>query len=143
MHVESGFLPLQQPAWLRLGGLSHFIAMSHRKQDHRPSARRRGYGAAWQRESKDFLALPGNRICRHCRVRPATLVDHRRAHKGDMQLFWDRTNWVPSCGPCNSRKAAMSEGGFGNRKREFTPRVKGCDASGWPLDPRSHWCKER
>lgn len=31
-----------------------------------------------------------------------------------MRLFWDKANWRAVAGRCNSRKAAASEGGFGN-----------------------------
>lgn len=45
------------------------------------------------------------------------MVDHRKAHKGDMRLFWDRSNWQPMARGCNSRKAVREEGGFGHRPR--------------------------
>jgi 5-methylcytosine-specific restriction protein A len=77
----------------------------------RPSAHARGYDREWQRESKRFLGLPGNDLCA-CGS-PATLVDHRKAHKGDQRLFWDPANWQPMCRPCNSRKNVRQEGGFG------------------------------
>lgn len=90
----------------------------------------------WRSVSKAFLAEPGNGICHHCRRVPATMVDHRIAHKGNPHLFWDRANWVPCCGPCNSRKAAQAEGGFGNAPGAFKPRrLKGVDVDGWPLGP--------
>jgi 5-methylcytosine-specific restriction endonuclease McrA len=79
----------------------------------RPSAAARGYDSKWQRESKAFLAKPENRKCFYC-LAPATCVDHAIPHKGNKKLFWDRSNWRPSCGPCNSRKNAKTEGGFGN-----------------------------
>ncbi len=82
----------------------------------RPSAAARGYGARWRRESKEHLAA--NPWCVPCqRVghrTPATMVDHVKPHKGDVQLFWDKSNWQSSCLPCNSRKAAKFEGAFGN-----------------------------
>lgn len=78
----------------------------------RPSARQRGYDTKWERESKAFLAQPGHERCVHCGA-PATLVDHKQAHKGDMKLFWSRSNWQPSCGRCNRAKAIRCEGGFG------------------------------
>jgi 5-methylcytosine-specific restriction protein A len=88
----------------------------------RPSASERGYDARWQRESKEFLKA--NRWCRPCALKgrrtPATCVDHVIAHKGDKTKFWDKSNWQPSCGPCNSSKNARLEGGFGReslRKR--------------------------
>ncbi|WP_415405336.1 HNH endonuclease [Tateyamaria sp. SN3-11] len=33
----------------------------------------------------------------------ATLVDHITPHKGDTNLFWDRTNWQPLCITCHSK----------------------------------------
>lgn len=80
----------------------------------RPSARARGYDSKWERESKAFLALPPNRLCACGCGRPADMVDHRIAHKGDMRLFWDRSNWQPMARGCNSRKAIREEGAFGN-----------------------------
>lgn len=80
----------------------------------RPSARKRGYDSKWSRESKAFLALPGNQLCACGCGQVADMVDHRIAHKGDMRLFWDRTNWQPMNRRCNSRKAVLTEGAFGN-----------------------------
>lgn len=91
-----------------------------KREAERPSARQRGYTAEWERESKAFLALPHNRLCACGCGRDANMVDHRIAHKGDMQVFWDRTNWQPFNRICNSRKAAASEGGFGNLQKTFT-----------------------
>src|SRR5690606_5357679 len=80
----------------------------------RPSARARGYDSKWQRESKAFLARPENRHCACGCGQLADMVDHRIAHKGDMRLFWDRSNWQPMARGCNSRKAIKEEGAFGN-----------------------------
>jgi 5-methylcytosine-specific restriction enzyme A len=83
----------------------------------RPSARQRGYDTRWQRASADFLARPENKHCACGCGHLADMVDHKRAHKGDMRLFWDRANWQPMNQRCNSRKAASREGGFGNPER--------------------------
>jgi len=88
-----------------------------RKQEieqQRPSAGERGYGAKWRKESAQFLALPGNQHCACGCGRRADMVDHKVAHKGDHHLFWSRSNWQPMKRGCNSRKAAATEGGFGN-----------------------------
>jgi 5-methylcytosine-specific restriction enzyme A len=82
---------------------------------HRPNAMQRGYDGKWQKESKAFLALPGNERCACGCGRRADMVDHKVAHKGDMKLFWDRANWQPMRLGCNSRKAILQEGGFGNQ----------------------------
>ncbi|MEJ0097872.1 MAG: HNH endonuclease [Bauldia sp.] len=80
----------------------------------RPTARERGYDSKWQRESKAFLNEPQNRFCSCGCGRPADVVDHKVAHKGDKRLFWGRSNWQPMARACNSRKAVRYEGGFGN-----------------------------
>lgn len=87
------------------------------QERQRGSARERGYDSKWERESKAFLALPENRLCACGCGRPADMVDHKTAHKGDRRLFWSRSNWQPMNRRCNSRKAARAEGGFGNPVR--------------------------
>jgi len=81
----------------------------------RPSARERGYDNKWERVSKAFLALPENRFCACGCGKPADMVDHKVAHKADKRLFWNRSNWQPMNRRCNSRKAVLTEGGFGRR----------------------------
>jgi len=75
----------------------------------RPSAHDRGYDSKWRRESKEFLALPHNRLCACGCGRVADCVDHKVPHRGDMKLFWDRKNWQPlASSPCHaSRKQRM------------------------------------
>jgi len=104
----------------------------------RPSARKRGYTGKWERESKDFLALPENRYCVCGCGRVADVVDHRIPHKGDMRLFWDRSNWQPMHRRCNSRKAVLREGAFGNAPSNRSYGSPGCKPDGSPRDP-SHW----
>lgn len=36
----------------------------------------------------------------------ATVVDHKRPHRGDLQLFWDRNNWQGLCEDCHRDKTA-------------------------------------
>lgn len=79
----------------------------------RGSAASRGYGGSWRKESKAFLALPGNERCACGCGRVANVVDHAIAHKGDQELFWRRSNWRAMNLACNSRKAVATEGGFG------------------------------
>lgn len=80
----------------------------------------RGYGRAWQKYSRARLAAfplcvdPHNRHAG--RPVAATCTDHIRAHKGDMVLFWQRSNHQSLCAECNAFKAVKEEGGFGNRR---------------------------
>lgn len=65
----------------------------------RPNSTQRGYGGAWEKARKGFLAK--HPFCRSC-GRFASVVDHIIPHRGDRRLFWDRNNWQPLCTPCHS-----------------------------------------
>jgi 5-methylcytosine-specific restriction protein A len=103
-------------------------------KDARPSARERGYTRKWEQARKAFLASNPTCAC----GAPATIVDHKTPHRGDLKLFWSRSNWQPMCVPCHGRKTVRQDGGFGNaRCEDWTPRGA-CDDTGRPLD-RGHW----
>ena len=85
------------------------------RTDRRKTAER-GYGARWQRERKAFLAQPENVLCVMCkaegRITAATVVDHKDAHRGDMEVFWDRSRWQPLCKPHHDgAKQALEKSG--------------------------------
>lgn len=73
----------------------------------RPCARKRGYTRRWERASKAYLRE--HPLCVKCleddRVESATVVDHIVPHRGDMKLFWDRSNWQAMCESCHNRKS--------------------------------------
>lgn len=74
----------------------------------------RGYGGRWQKAR--LVHLAENPLCEMCSnlnvVRLATVVDHKTPHKGDMGLFWDRSNWQSLCATHhNSEKQAMERSG--------------------------------
>jgi 5-methylcytosine-specific restriction enzyme A len=60
----------------------------------------------------------------------ATVVDHRIPHRGDRELFWDRSGWQSLCARCHDSH---------KQREEKTGRVWGCDADGTPLDPKHPW----
>lgn len=77
----------------------------------RPSAHRRLYDHRWRKASKAFLA--SNPMCRahaaegvHCL---ATVVDHIKPHRGDVDLFWDEGNWQGLCKRKHDEKTARGE----------------------------------
>lgn len=74
-------------------------AKSWAGKPRRKSARERGYDAAWERASHEFLEA--NPFCLGCAAagkrEPSTVTDHVVPHKGDRAVFWDRTHWQPSC----------------------------------------------
>lgn len=71
----------------------------------------------WQKEREAFLALPENQFCVRCKAEglvnpgvfrkdgtPETnarrlhlVVNHKKRHRGDPDLFWDWSNWEPLC----------------------------------------------
>ena len=78
----------------------------HRGAYLRESAHQRGYDAKWRAARKRYLKR--HPLCELCKARgelsPATVVDHIVPHRGDMQLFWDQSNWQPLCKHCHDRK---------------------------------------
>jgi 5-methylcytosine-specific restriction protein A len=62
----------------------------------------------WRRAARRYLDR--HPLCADCgelgAVEAATEVDHIVPHRGDAQLFWDRSNWQPLCHRCHSRKTA-------------------------------------
>lgn len=81
----------------------------------RETAAARGYGSRWQKARIGWLH--SHPLCAHCEAAGLTVaaneVDHITPHKGDMQLFWDNTNWQSLCKPCHSAKTVKEDGGFG------------------------------
>ena len=65
----------------------------------RPSSSQRGYNGSWEKARKSFLNRHPR--CARCNAR-AEVVDHTIPHKGDQNLFWDKSNWQPLCTPCHS-----------------------------------------
>lgn len=108
------------------GVLSDGRCPKHRyaeRQDHdarRGNSSERGYGYRWQKASKAFLRAHPLCMCLACdegrkRVTAATVVDHRTPHRGDMKLFWDRSNWQSMAKDCHDAKTAREDGAFGNQ----------------------------
>jgi 5-methylcytosine-specific restriction protein A len=118
-------MPIAPPRHRPHGQLPRAEAERRRKaavEQRRPSALERGYTAEWHRAAKAFLARPENRFCVCGCGGVATVVDHKIAHRGDRNLFWNPSNWQPMTLACNSAKAAREEGGFGNPMPLARPR---------------------
>ena len=62
--------------------------------------------ARWKRARDTFLRRPGNVLCAWCRekgiITASQTIDHVEAPRGDERLFWDQSNWRPSCLRCNA-----------------------------------------
>lgn len=97
--------------------LPHQLAGQHglkqrpkRDSRERGSARERGYSAAWDRFSRQFLMA--NPICEYClakgRIVAARVTDHDIPHRGDPDLFWDNT-FTALCAACHNGPKARAE----------------------------------
>ena len=77
----------------------------------RDSSAARGYGFRWRVARKAFLGQ--NPLCVKCYtagiLRAATVIDHIIPHKGEMELFWDKSNWQALCKRCHDQKT-VSDG---------------------------------
>jgi 5-methylcytosine-specific restriction endonuclease McrA len=96
-------MPSMPPTFRPAGDLSR--REQNRQADRRRgSARERGYDSAWDKAAKGHLKR--SPLCRYCalvdEVKAADLVDHFYPHRGDRQLFWNKTYWVSCCGDCHS-----------------------------------------
>lgn len=78
-------------------------ARNARHDARRPSARARGYDAAWERAAKSYLARPGNARC-ECGA-PATVVRHVVSIRKRPELRMVEANWRPGCQRCNALDA--------------------------------------
>lgn len=83
--------------------------------DHaRGSSNDRLYTWRWRKAALHFLL--SNPLCFYClkqgRTTAAKHVDHATPHKGNPDLFWDRSNWRPACAHCNSAKGDRTEAQF-------------------------------
>lgn len=74
------------------------------------------YGRAWRKAR--LVHLQQHPLCVDClaekKITEATEVDHIIPHRGDMNLFWQKTNWQSLCKPHHSAKTCRENGGFGN-----------------------------
>lgn len=89
----------------------------HRKQrDYRPrSTHPRGGGNSSDWRTIRAAVLARDPVCTICHQAPSTVADHIIAKRmGGLDTM---ANLRGVCLPCNSRKAATSEGGFGNQRR--------------------------
>lgn len=62
----------------------------------------------WRTARRVFLA--DNPLCKGCesdnRTKLANVVDHVIPHRGDLELFWDVSNWQPLCTSCHNSKTS-------------------------------------
>ena len=71
--------------------------------------------AAWRKLRTLYLADHPHCAVPGCR-RPATVVDHVIAHRGEQTLFFDPANLQALCKPHHDSKTAREDGGFGQTR---------------------------
>ena len=90
----------------------HQSRVKQRDRD-RGTAHQRGYDAEWKKHRDQFLLE--HPLCVECRrkgyVMPATVVDHIIPHKGDKDLFWNKSNWQSLCETHHNIKTATEDRG--------------------------------
>lgn len=79
---------------------------NRRYEASRLSASQRQYSTKWRKERAAFLA--DHPTCVRCGA-TATVVDHVTPHRGDMKLFWRRSNWQALCTHCHSSTKQREE----------------------------------
>jgi len=82
----------------------HVTAGSSRRYHHL-------YGRKWK--AARALFLQSNPLCKRCQrrgeIKAADVVDHVVPHKGDLELFWDQSNWQPLCKRDHDIKTATED----------------------------------
>ncbi len=113
--------PCKQPGCSNLvesGYCEQHRHLSRQYDKDRESAAKCGYDKRWQRYRLTYLQEHPLCECEECkklgRSLPATVIDHKIAHKGDPVLFWDPNNHQAMAKRCHDKKTAREDGGFGN-----------------------------
>lgn len=98
------------------------------------TSNQRGYTYKWQQAREGYLAK--HPWCMYCLRKlgitsidpteqlilsitagasptPATVLDHKVPHRGDMVLFWQSSNWQGLCASCHNGEKAREEAAIG------------------------------
>jgi len=71
----------------------------------------------WRRQREQYLIE--HPFCEECKrngvLTASAIVDHIKAHKGNEELFWKKSNWQALCKECHDRKTAKKDGRWGRK----------------------------
>lgn len=85
----------------------------------RGNSNSRGYTYKWRKAREHYLRH--HPLCVECfkdgRAVEAIELDHITPHKGDMTVFWDKSNWQGLCHQHHSAKTVKEDGGFCNPQK--------------------------
>jgi 5-methylcytosine-specific restriction protein A len=111
-------------------------AVSNRE---RGTAAERGYDWSWRNPNRTGAAdrhLAAEPLCRECqwwkRIVAASLVDHRKPHRGYKHWFWLTDNWQSLCSKCHNCKTAREN----NTMQKYV-------ICGPPGSGKTTWVKQR
>lgn len=126
----------QRPPRLSPSRRSESQRKSKRQSSLPPEVARLYSTVAWRRRRKS--QLDAEPLCRACRkerrITKATVADHiERAT--DEQSFWHGALQSLCATHHNAKRQAESKG------NQWRSKMRGCDASGIPLDPEHEWSK--
>ena len=107
--------------------------MIHKKVENPSQFYRR---TKWAKVRKKILRR--DPICRICKERTSTQVDHKIPVKVKPELRYAEFNLMGLCIGCHSRKTRADK----NRK-PINPPKRGADESGLPTDPNHEWNKSK
>lgn len=96
--------------------IEHQSLIVERKQSINHRETHKQYNTTrWRKYRVSFLKA--NPLCVMCKpkLNASTVVDHIIPHKGDIKLFWDKSNHQALCYSCHNRKTAKYDGGFKNK----------------------------
>ncbi|TVO75127.1 HNH endonuclease signature motif containing protein [Sedimenticola selenatireducens] len=90
------------------------------------------YNYRWQKERAKYLEEHPLCVTHKAqgKVVPSAVVDHINPHRGNLELFWDKSNWQALCKQCHDRH---------KQRLEKSGTVIGCSDAGLPIDPHHHW----
>lgn len=101
-----------------------------------PELKRLYNSALWKQLRR--AQLEAHPLCKFCsalgRVVAATVVDHRKPHRGDESMFFDAENLQSLCKPCHDGA---------KQELEKSGTLRGCGLDGLPLDANHHWNARR
>ena len=95
---------------------SEFDRYKIKEEPNRPSSTKRGYGRKWSAARLRWLAIYP--FCAECEKKGIlnnglpghpNVVDHIIPHRGNMKIFWDRSNWMTLCEHHHNLKTGRGE----------------------------------
>lgn len=115
----------------RHGQAGRVFTVLHSENYKRLNSNQRGYNARWKKARATYLkSHPLCVMCDKCGyVKAAFIVDHIIPHKGNQELFWDKSNWQSLCKHCHDSVKQRIE-----KTGEY-----GCNVNGIPEDKGHHW----